>query len=130
MESDKRKIISPQAGHTICVILNLEAIFMNKLFAVVLSFVLICSLTACGCQAQEPVQPTTMPTTVPSTTAPATTAPTTMPTETTVPMMDPTIETNIPDPEVESNSTDSITETTGETTATEGMGARSRMRMR
>ena len=110
MESDKRKIISPQAGHTICVILNLEAIFMNKLFAVVLSFVLICSLTACGCQAQEPVQPTTMPTTVPSTTAPATTAPSTMPTETT--------------------STDSITETTGETTATEGMGARSRMRMR
>ena len=77
---------------------------MKKLFAIALALVIIGSLAACGCQAQEPTRPTTVPTTIP-TTVPVTTAPTTIPTETTTPMMDPTTATNIPDPEVDTNST-------------------------
>ena len=105
---------------------------MKKLFTIALALVLTFALVACGCQAKEPVRPTTVPTTMPTTapsTAPATTAPTTLPTETTEPIMDPTMETNIPDPEVDYNSTEA-TDVTGETSATEDMGTRSRMRMR
>ena len=102
---------------------------MKKLFTIALALVLTCSLAACGCQAQEPSQPTTAPTTMP-TTAPATTAPTPLPTENTEPMMDPSTETNIPDPEVDSNSTESTSDMPNETEATEDMGARSRMRLR
>ena len=90
----------------------------------------------------EPTEETTDPTEAPTdaTVAPtqaptqaptgATTAPTTLPTQATEPMMDPTMETNIPVPEVDSNSTESTSGATGETEATEDMGARSRMRLR
>ena len=103
---------------------------MKKLFTIALCLVLTFSLVACGCQAKDTMQPTTVPTTMPVTTAPTTvvtTAPTTAPT---VPM-DPTVETNIPDPTVESNSTegmDATTDSTGE--STNNMDIRGRMRTR
>ena len=93
---------------------------MKKLSTIAFAFVLIFSLAACGCQAQESTPATTIPTTsAPVTTAPATTA-TTMPASTaTVPSMDPTIDTNIPDPEVDSNSTEMTEDTTESTGANE-----------
>lgn len=82
-------------GHTISVILILEANFMKKLFTVALALVLTFSMAACGCQAQDKTPATTAPTTVP------TTAPTTTPTTAPTMPMDPTVETNIPDPSVD-----------------------------
>ena len=68
---------------------------MKKFGLFVLSFVLVLSLAACGCQRSD-VKPTeTMPPTTPPTQP--STVPTTMPT---IPEMDPTLETNIPDPDI------------------------------
>lgn len=104
-------MFKPQkTGHTICVIKNFGGSFMKKLFTVALIFVMVCTLAACGCQAQE----TTPVTTMPATTAPTTTVP---PTETTLmttePALDATMGTNIPDPTVDSNSTEETMDTTG-----------------
>ena len=115
-------------GHTISVILILEANFMKKLFSIVLALVLTFSLSACGCQANKKKPVTTTPTTMP-TTAP-TTVPTTAPTVvTTAPTMDPTIATNIPDPSVDPSMTDSTEESIIED-ITDETGMDSRMRRR
>lgn len=73
---------------------------MKQLLAILLTFILVFGLCACGRRPAE-TTPTTMPITIPATTA--ATAPTTA---ATLPTMDTTLETNIPDTSVDSSMPD------------------------
>lgn len=59
---------------------------MKKISVLILAFLLVCSLAACGRRNNED-------NTTPSTVAPATTLPL-------MPELDPTLDTNIPDPDI------------------------------
>ena len=93
---------------------------MKKIVTIVLCFALTCALCACGRKNKTPVTTPTVPvTTVPATTAPIIT--------TTEPMLDPTLDTNIPDPSVDTGipemtdllpTDEALTDATTETTET------------
>lgn len=69
---------------------------MKKLLTIMLCLALSFSLCACGRRNKTPeTTPTAPATTIPMTTAPIIT--------TTVPMPDPTIDTNVPDPSVDTS---------------------------
>lgn len=70
---------------------------MKQFIAIALALVLTFGLCACG---RKNKVPATTPTTVPATTMPMTTEPIVTTTE---PMMDPTLDTNIPDPSVDTS---------------------------
>ena len=93
---------------------------MKQLFAIALALVLVIGLRACGRNREEPTTaPTVQTTTTPTTAA---TVPTTRETE---PILDPTMQTNIPDPSVDTSMPDMTEllpteEGSGATTESEG----------